>query len=175
MNKLKGGGPLPSRPTLLHLLKGFVGGFLGILLLSFLGQFTELPWVMAPFGATCVLLFVAPMSPFSQPRNILGGYLTAATIGLVALYTLGDSIFVLSLAVAVIIVVMQLLRVVHPPAGATPLIIILAGKGEVGFDFLITPVLIGSLVLIALALIINNFQRKEHWPLYWFGFKRKKQ
>lgn len=175
MNKLKGGGALPSRPTWLHLLKGFAGGFLGIFILSFLGQFTELPWVMAPFGASCVLLFVTPMSPFSQPRNILGGYLTAATIGLVALYTLGDSLFVLSFAVGITIVVMQLLRVVHPPAGATPLIIILAGKGEVGFDFLLTPVLIGSLVLIALASIINNFQKKESWPVYWFGFKRKKK
>lgn len=173
MNKLRGGGDLPPKAKWFHLLKAFAGGFLGIYILGYLGQSTEAVWVMAPFGATCVLLFGVPTSPFAQPRNILGGYMIAATIGLVLLHVLGNSIFVMALAVGLALVLMQVFRVVHPPAGAMSFII-LAEQGEIGFDFLITPVLIGSLVLVALALIINNLGKGAGWPMYWRGNSSEK-
>ncbi|MEJ2765224.1 HPP family protein [Photobacterium sp. MCCC 1A19761] len=174
MKKLRGGGALPPRPKLIQMMKGLVGGFLGILTLSVLGQSTGVPWLMAPFGATCVILFAAPASPLAQPRNVIAGHLITSTVGLVALYTLGDSIIVMSLAVGVAIMLMQYFRAVHPPAGANPLVIILAGQGAVGFDYLITPVLIGSVTLVAIASVINNYGEEGNWPVYWHGFSRQK-
>ncbi|MDE9587997.1 HPP family protein [Xenorhabdus bovienii] len=147
MSKLRGGGGLPPKPDLVQLTKGLSGGFLGILLLSYLSQTTEYPWLMAPFGATCAILFAAPTSPLAQPRNVIGGHLLTTAVGLVALYTLGNSMIVMSLAVGIAIMLMQLFRVVHPPAGANPLVVLLAGQEAVGFDFLLTPVLTGSLAL----------------------------
>ncbi|MBI6549671.1 HPP family protein [Xenorhabdus lircayensis] len=175
MSKLRGGGGLPPRPDFVQLIKGLSGGFLGILVLSYLSQTTEYPWLMAPFGATCVILFAAPASPLAQPRNIIGGHLLATAVGLLTLYSLGDSLIVMSLAVGIAIMLMQLFRVVHPPAGANPLVIFLAGQEAVGFDFLFTPVLTGSLALIAIASFINNVGKENSWPVYWHGFTRKKR
>ncbi|ABE53841.1 HPP [Shewanella denitrificans OS217] len=170
MNKLKGGGSLPPRPSLLQLLKGLIGGTLGILCLCLLGQYSGVPWLMAPFGATCVILFAAPTSPLAQPRNVIGGHFIAASVGIAALYGLGDSYITMSVAVGVAIVAMQFLRAVHPPAGANPIVIILAGKSAVSLSFLFTPVLVGSVLLVVIASLVNNYGVKDGWPVYWHGF-----
>lgn len=174
MERLRGGGTLPAKPKFIQLMKGLVGGFLGILTLCFLGQFTAVPWLMAPFGATCVLLFAVPASPLAQPRNVILGHLITSTVGLVFLYVLGDSIIVMSLSVGIAIMLMQYFRAVHPPAGANPLVIIIAGQSMVGFDFLVTPVLIGSITLVVIASVINNYGEEARWPLYWHGISRNK-
>ncbi|GGP67201.1 hypothetical protein GCM10009347_35820 [Shewanella algicola] len=173
MSKLKGGGSLPPRPSLLQLLKGLIGGTLGILCLCLLGQYSEVPWLMAPFGATCVILFAAPTSPLAQPRNVIGGHFIAASVGLAALYGLGDSYITMSVAVGVAIMAMQFLRAVHPPAGANPIVIILAGKSAVSLSFLVTPVLVGSVLLVVIASLVNNYGVKDGWPVYWHGFGKK--
>lgn len=175
MMKLKASNSLPPKPTLVQLAKGLVGGFLSILVLAYLGMSTNTPWLMAPFGATCVLLFAVPSSPLAQPRNIIVGHFICSLVGLIALYSLGNSIFVMSLAVGIAIMLMQYFRSIHPPAGANPLVIILAGKDVVGFDFLITPVLTGSFVLVGIAMIINNGGEKNKWPIYWHGFEQDKE
>ncbi|MCE0493891.1 HPP family protein [Vibrio salinus] len=172
MNRLRGGGSLPSKPSYLQLAKGFIGGSAGIFLLSVLGQYSGVPWLMAPFGATCVILFAAPTSPLAQPRNVIGGHLITAFVGIAALYGAGDSLVVMSLAVGGAIVLMQFCRAVHPPAGANPIVIILAGKSVVGFSFLITPVLAGSVALVVVAAVVNNYGVKQGWPVYWHGFGR---
>lgn len=174
MSRLKGGGSLPPHPSFLQLLKGLIGGTFGILCLCLLGHYSGVPWLMAPFGATCVILFAAPMSPLAQPRNVIGGHLITASVGLVALYGLGDSYIVMSLAVGVAIMAMQLLRAVHPPAGANPIAIILAGKSVVGLSFLFTPVLVGSVLLVVIASLVNNCGTKDGWPVYWHGFGKKR-
>lgn len=174
MKKLKGGGSLPPKPSNVQLLKGLIGGFLGILTLGLLTQTTGSAWLMAPFGATCVILFAVPDSPLAQPRNVIGGHFVTAAVGLVALYTFGDSMLVMALAVGVAIMLMQYFRVVHPPAGANPLAVILAGQQAVGFDFLITPVLVGSVMLVLIASFVNNLGEENRWPVYWHGVSRQK-
>lgn len=175
MKRLQGGGTLPPKPTMTQLLKGLVGSTLGILMVCLLGQSTGVPWLMAPFGATCVLLFAVPTSPLAQPRNVIGGHLISATVGLIALYGFGDSIIVISLAVGLATLLMQYFRAVHPPAGANPLVIMLAGQGAVGFDYLFTPVLVGSVTLVAIAAGVNNYGAAGKWPLYWHGIGRQKE
>lgn len=174
MQRFKGGGPLPPKATLLQLSKGLIGGFLGILSLSLLSQYTTIPWLMAPFGATCVLLFAVPSSPLAQPRNVILGHLITASVGLVVLYGLGNSSVMIGLAVGLGIMLMQFFRAVHPPAGANPIVIILAGKSAVNINFLLTPVLIGSITLVLIAIFVNNIGGKNPWPIYWHGFSNRK-
>lgn len=169
MHKLKGGGLLPPKPNFIQLTKGLIGGFLGILCLGILSYYTGVPWLMAPFGATCVLLFAAPNSPFAQPRNVIIGHFVTSFVGLIGLYLFGQSIWVISLSVGFAIMLMQYLRAVHPPAGANPIVILLAGKSSVGFEYLIMHVLIGSVSLVAIAIFVNNIGARENWPNYWLG------
>ncbi len=91
IKKLIGGGELPPKATLNQLMKAFIGGSVGILILCLLAEQSQVPWLMAPFGATCVLLFAVPTSPLAQPRNIIAGHFISAAVGLAALYGFGDS------------------------------------------------------------------------------------
>ena len=175
MNKLKGGGTLPDRASWRQLCNGLVGGTTGIFMLAMLGEYTGVPWLMAPFGATCVLLFAVPASPLAQPRNVIGGHMVTALIGIMVLYLAGNSPLALALAVGLAIMFMQALRVVHPPAGANPIVIILAGKSVIGLSFLVTPVLFGSVGLVFIASLLNNLGKQTPWPTYWHGVRRKSQ
>ncbi|MCG7601576.1 HPP family protein [Halomonas sp. McH1-25] len=120
---------------------------------------------MAPFGATCVLLFAAPAAPLAQPRNVIGGHLISALVGMVILHLFGTGLWQMAVGVGVAIALMQLLRAVHPPAGANPLVVLTAGVED--WSFLITPVLVGSVILVLIALFINNVGTEKRWPHYW--------
>lgn len=171
MGKLSGGGALPPKPKSTDLLRSFAGGFIGILGLSLLTKLVNQPMLMAPFGATCVILFAASASPLAQPRNVIGGHFVATFIGLVALYAVGDDIVTMAASVGLTIVAMQFFRVVHPPAGANPIVIMVAGS--YGFDFLVFPVLLGSIFLVGVASLINNVGSPNNWPVYWYGLSNK--
>ncbi|MBQ4852398.1 HPP family protein [Pseudoalteromonas sp. MMG012] len=173
MKKLSGGGALPPKVNFIELLRGFVGGFVGILGLCFITSIAGYPLLMAPFGATCVILFAAAASPLAQPRNVIGGHFISALIGILALLTFGTNPWVMALSVGLAIVAMQFFRVVHPPAGANPLVILMAGSYH--FDFLIFPVLIGSIFLVGIASLINNIGLTKKWPIYWFGSSSNQQ
>jgi CBS-domain-containing membrane protein len=120
---------------------------------------------MAPFGATCVLLFAAPESHFSQPRNVIGGHFIAATISVLLWHFLGDQWWVLALGVGTAIAVMQLTKTLHPPAGAHPLVII---TGHASWGFIFTPVLLGAITLVLCGIIANNLIKDRHYPRYWW-------
>jgi CBS-domain-containing membrane protein len=171
MGKFSGGGQLVPRPNAKAIMTGFVGGFMGILCLSLLTNWSGYPLLMAPFGATCVILFTAAAAPFAQPRNVIGGHFISALVGLIALYFFGQGPIIMALAVATAIAAMQWLRVVHPPAGANPLVILMAGSA--GFDFLLLPVLFGSIILVGVAAVVNNMAAGSQWPVYWLGKDKK--
>lgn len=145
-------------------IRGLIGGTATIALLGLAGQGLQETVLIAPFGASCVLLFAAPESPFAQPRNLVLGHLLTAAVGLAMLWFVGNSIWSMGLAVGLVIALMELTRTVHPPAGANPIVIMLGGKASA--LFLVTPVLCGVLVLLALALLVNNLGGKK-WPLRW--------
>jgi len=167
MSKFSGGGKLVPRPNAKAIMTGFIGGFVGILSLSLLTNWSGYPLLMAPFGATCVILFTVAAAPFAQPRNVIGGHFISALVGLIALYFFGQGPIVMALAVATAIAAMQFFRVVHPPAGANPLVILMASS--VGFDFLLLPVLAGSIILVGVAAVVNNMKAGSQWPVYWLG------
>lgn len=182
MNKLQGGGKLPPKPPAKAILRGFIGGFIGIFVLAFLWSLTDYQLLMAPFGATCVILFAASALPVAQPRNVVGGHVLSAAIGFAAFYLISSqggevtdmqNMLAMAIGVGAAISGMQFFRVVHPPAGANPLVIIMAGVGgnAYGFDFMIFPVLLGSVLLVGIAAAVNNISTPEDqkWPVYWFG------
>ncbi|MGL4603899.1 MAG: HPP family protein [Iodobacter sp.] len=144
-----------NRTTLKHALKAGTGGFLAILLLASLSELGAAALIMAPFGASCVLLFALPDAPLSQPRNVIGGHLLTAAVGL-AVYTLAPhTALFAALAVGIAIAAMVLTKTTHPPAGANPLLFFLAAK-PLSPWFLLTPVASGAVLLVLVAMLYHR-------------------
>jgi CBS-domain-containing membrane protein len=108
---------------------------------------------MAPFGASCVLLFSVANSPLSQPINVVGGHVLSTTLALALRVVLPNEWWAVALAVGLAVALMAALRVTHPPAGADPLVIFAA---DPGFGYLISPVLLGSLSLVLIAKLFHH-------------------
>jgi CBS-domain-containing membrane protein len=155
----------PPAPPLAYIAISMLGAAVAIGSIAGLSLWSGTPWLMAPFGATCVLAFGLPDSPLAQPRNIIGGHLLATAVGLAVLHTLGDGWLASALAVGLALGLMQWTRTVHAPAGANPLLV-LATKPALGF--LISPVLLGALVIVACALAVNNARQRGSYPKYWY-------
>ncbi len=119
--------------------------------------------ILGSFGASCLLVFAYSKSPFAQPRNVIGGHFVATLTGLVFFNLFGFTWWSMALAVGTGIAMMLLLKIPHPPAGSNPVIVML---GAVDWDFLWTPTLFGSLILIGVALIYNNLGDRRY-PTYW--------
>ena len=117
---------------------------------------------MASFGSSMVLLFGYSESPFAQPKNVFFGHLITALVGLFFLYFVPLPIFLtIPLAVGFGVGLMILLNVTHPPAGGNPIIVII---GSVSFDYLLSPVISGSVIIIIFAIIVNKFILKKSYP-----------
>ena len=119
-------------------------------------------FLIASFGSTMVLLYGYPESPFAQPKNIILGHFLTALIGIIFLNFVPLPIFLnIPLAVGFGVMFMILLKVTHPPAGGNPIIVII---GSVSFDYLLIPVLIGSIIVVMFGVIINKFIFKKEYP-----------
>jgi len=162
--KMRGDMKCPPRPPFRNIAWSWMGGFLGIATTGYLSLIAHTPLLMAPFGATCVLAFGVSDSPLAQPRNVIGGHILSTFIGLVCLQVFGHEWWAMALAVATAIAGMQLTRTVHPPAGADPLVVMLTGAS---WNFLLTPVLLGSVVLVISAVLFNNLVAERTYPKYW--------
>ena len=159
-------------------LVAMCAGFIGIFLISIPSLYSDVPastklFLIGSFGASAVLLYAAPKSDFAQPRNLLVGQAIAATVGVTAYKLVGGHVGIASgLAVAATIGVMQITNTVHPPAGATALIAVLgpASVHKLGYMFVLTPVLAGALILLLVAIVMNNLSPDEnrHYPLRWW-------
>lgn len=165
LEKLKGQSkPLPARPPLKQVAIAWLGGLVAIGLVGFLAIYSNQPFVMGSLGASCVLVFGYPDSPFSQPRNVMCGHFLSTLIGLFFLHFVGPQWWSMALALATALAVMQLTGAVHPPAGSNPLIVFLAAAN---WSFLITPSTAGSAILVIWALLYNNIPKDRHYPSYW--------
>lgn len=147
------------------MFRALFGASLSILALLLLSQWSKQPFIMAPFGASCVLLYAVSQSPLAQPRNIILGHVLSAAVGLVVLNLWGTSVWAIAFAVGLAIVLMQFTASVHPPAGANPLVILLtAQQVDYSWTFLLFPVLTGALILVGIAYVVNNIFSKQKWP-----------
>ena len=133
-------------------------------ILSFLTYKTEFGiFLLASFGSSMVLLYGYPESPFAQPKNVFFGHFVTTLVGLIVLHFIPLPIFItLPIAVGFGVGLMILLNVTHPPAGGNPIIVII---GSVSFDYLLTPVITGSIIIIIFAIVINRFILKKSYPV----------
>lgn len=149
----------------------FIGSFLGIGIIAWIqsNTLTELEnvFLIGSFGASSVLVYGAIQSPLAQPRNLIGGHLISALIG-VTIYKLFPDTFWLAapLAVSLSIVGMQMTKTLHPPGGATALIAVIGTEKvkALGYWYVLSPVLTGSLILLIIALAVNNMTKSRHYP-----------
>ena len=119
-------------------------------------------FLIASFGSSMVLLYGFPESPFAQPKNIFFGHLLTAFIGIVVLKFIPLPIFItIPLATGLGVCFMILLNVTHPPAGGNPIIVII---GSVSFEYLISPIILGSIIVLAFGVVLNRFVLKKKYP-----------
>ncbi len=120
-------------------------------------------FLIASFGSSMVVLFGYPESPFAQPKNIFFGHLLTSVVGIIFLYLVPLPIYIIiPLAVGFGIFLMILLNVPHPPAGGNPIIVIMGG---VSLDYLINPIIIGSLIILVFGVVLNRLILKKKYPL----------
>ena len=146
--------------------QSFLAGLFSIItigILTFLTYKTEFGiFLLASFGSSMVLLYGYPESPFAQPKNVFFGHLITSMVGLFFLYFIPLPIFLtIPLAVGFGVGLMILLNITHPPAGGNPIIVII---GSVSLDYLLSPVILGSIIIIIFAIITNRFVLKKPYP-----------
>ncbi|NOX42907.1 MAG: HPP family protein [Gammaproteobacteria bacterium] len=148
--------------TALSLVVATFGGTAAIAALILLGNAFGAVLLMAPFGATCVLLFSVPASPLSQPMNVIGGHIISTLVG-IALHTVfPTSWWAIALSVGIAIGLMALLRITHPPAGADPIVVFFENLDIINLIF---PVALGSIILVIVAWLVHSVSPTTSYPL----------
>ncbi|PKB57708.1 MAG: HPP family protein [SAR202 cluster bacterium Casp-Chloro-G3] len=152
----------------------WLGSSLAIGLCAYLSSRFFEPWdtalIIGSFGASAVLVYGVIDSPLSQPKNLVGGHMLSGVIGVACFLLLGTGWAAAALAVSFSIVAMILTNTVHPPGGATALIAIIGGGQvhQLGFWYVLAPAGLGAVVLLIVALLVNNLARDRRYPQYWF-------
>ena len=143
----------------LEIKRAFIAGIFSVITIGSLTILTYKTdyglFLIASFGSTMVLLFWYPESPFSQPKNIFFGHLSTSIVGVVFVSLVPLPIFIMiPLAVGFGVFLMILTGVTHPPAGGNPIIVII---GSASFSYIISPILIGTVIVLMFGVILNRF------------------
>ncbi len=149
----------------------FVGAFLGIATIGYIQKYqfgiNDNIYLIGSFGASAVLIFGATNSPLAQPRNLIGGHLFSAIMGVLCHKLFPNELWLsAALAVSLAIVIMQITKTMHPPGGATALIANIGSEKikMTGFYYVLSPVLSGVVILLIIALIVNNIPADRNYP-----------
>ncbi|MGE5155709.1 MAG: HPP family protein [Bdellovibrio bacteriovorus] len=165
----------PPRVSNSEILWSWIGACLGIGAVALVGLLvlTEggdpLP-LIGSMGASAVLVYGAPRSPLAQPRNLVGGHVVSALVGVACHQLLGPTPELAApLAVGTAIALMQLTKTLHPPGGATALIAVVGGEEihRLGFFYVLAPVGLGALLLLIVGLLVNNIPSTRRYPESW--------
>ena len=158
----------------------WIGSFFGMLAVGYFHldmlKGTDLSLIIGSFGASAVLIYGAINSPLAQPRNLIGGHLLSAFIG-VSIYKILPDYIILSsaLAVSISIIAMEFTLTLHPPGGATALIAVIGGESihDLGYMYMLAPVATGCFILFIIAIIVNNIPKHRHYPQSFIKFNKK--
>jgi len=175
LHKMKGGGQSPPKVVFSEVVWSWIGSFLGIAAVSLIHykllDHTDLMMIIGSFGASAVLIYGAIRSPLAQPRNLLGGHILSAFIGVTACKLLGSEPWLAAaVAVSTSIALMHLTKTLHPPGGATALIAVI-GSGTVhslGYLYVLVPVALGAGVMLIIAILVNNVPKNRKYPEFWW-------
>lgn len=163
---------LPVATVISHLerLRSAIGAFAGIALTSAVSYWCvqdtyAIPYLIAPMGASAVLLFAVPASPLAQPWSLLGGNLVAAIIGVTCAMFIAHPMLSAAIAVSLSIFTMLYLRCLHPPSGAVALTAVLGGNAihSLGYSFVLAPVALNSCIIILVAIVFHR-STKHSYP-----------
>jgi CBS-domain-containing membrane protein len=175
LSKMKGGGKSPPGVGITEVLWSWLGAVTGVGICGYLSanyfEPKDLTLLIGSFGASAVLVYGAIKSPLAQPRNLLGGHILAGIIGVACYKMFGATPWVAgALAASLAIVAMLLTKTLHPPAGATALIAVIGGDKihNLGFLYAFIPAGLGALILLVVALLVNNLSMNRKYPEYWF-------
>jgi CBS-domain-containing membrane protein len=165
----------PPRVSKEEILWSWIGSFLGIAAVAWVSQLyfegLDRSLMIGSFGASAVLLYGAVRSPLAQPRNLIGGHVLSAVIGVLCWKLLNQQLWLAeSMAVSTSIAVMHATRTLHPPGGATALIAVIGSPviHKLGFVYVLIPATIGPLILLLIALLVNNIPASRRYPEIWF-------
>lgn len=142
-------------------MKAGLGAMIGILVVGGLAAATELHLLIAPLGASAVLVFGQPASPLAQPVNVFGGYLLSTLVAVAAAIAFPGIWWVAGIGVGVAIALMAILRVTHPPAGAVPIVALTAPMESA---MLFPTILLASISLVGLALVHHRLPPRIQYP-----------
>jgi CBS-domain-containing membrane protein len=173
-SKMKGGAKSPPGVGISEVLWSWFGAVIGVGICGYLSatyfEPRDLTLLIGSFGASAVLVYAAVKSPLAQPRNLVGGHIIAGLIGVACYKFFGGTIWIAgSLAASLAIVAMLLTKTLHPPAGATALIAVIGGDKihNLGFLYALVPAGLGAVVLLIVALLVNNLSKNRRYPEYW--------
>jgi CBS-domain-containing membrane protein len=174
LKKMRGVTKSPPAVSAREILWSWLGAILGISAVGLIHQQllerTGFVMIIGSFGASAVLIYGAIKSPLAQPRNLIGGHVLSALVG-VASYQLFPSTLWLAgaVAVATAIAVMHATRTLHPPGGATALIAVIGGDSihALGYLYALVPAGSGALLMLIIALCVNNIPKDRRYPEFW--------
>ncbi|MGM0760334.1 MAG: HPP family protein [Thermodesulfobacteriota bacterium] len=172
--KMRGTTTSPPRVRMSEVIWSWIGSFLGIAAVGIvhfnLLSDSDMVMIIGSFGASAVLIYGAIKSPLAQPRNLIGGHVISAVIGVACFQLLGDQMWLASaVAVATAIAVMHLTKTLHPPGGASALIAVI-GSDQIhalGYLYALIPAGSGAVIMLIVALVVNNIPKSRYYPEFW--------
>jgi len=174
LKKMKGVTKSPPAVSLIEIMWSWIGAFIGIIAVAYINygilEDTDLVMVIGSFGASAVLIYGAIKSPLAQPRNLLGGHIFSAVIGVASYNLFSDHIWLAAgVAVATAIAFMHATKTLHPPGGATALIAVIGSQKihALGYLYAIIPAGLGALIMLIVALLVNNIPKNRRYPEFW--------
>lgn len=158
--------PVSHHEKLISACGGFIGILLVVTLSNWLMGVGPAVYIIPSMGASAVLLFAAPHSPLAQPWNVFGGHLVSAVAGVVCAQFIPMAGVAAAASVGLAIGAMYYLRCMHPPGGATALAAVIGGAQihALGFEYLLTPVLVNTATILAVALLFNYLFKWRRYP-----------
>lgn len=174
-NKMRGATSSPPPVKAREILWSWIGAFVGISAVGIINDRvvakTDLMMIIGSFGASAVLIYGAIKSPLAQPRNLLGGHVLSALVGVFCHQTFYPNLWLASAAaVASAIALMHATKTLHPPGGATALIAVIGGEKvhALGYLYALVPAGAGAVVMLLIALLVNNVPKDRRYPEFWF-------
>jgi CBS-domain-containing membrane protein len=171
---MKGSTKSPPGVGAGELAWSWIGSAIGIGACAFLSSTyfepRDLSLLIGSFGASAVLIYGAIKSPLAQPRNLVGGHMLSGLVGVACYYLFGHTLWIAAaMAVSLAIVAMLATKTLHPPGGATALIAVIGGAKvhNLGFLYVFLPAGAGAIILLIIALIVNNLSKNRKYPEYW--------
>lgn len=175
IDKFRGGKRVPPRAPSLEILWSAIGAFLGIIAVYEIGHFQEFPiedslFLVGSFGASAILIYGVPKSPYAQPRNLVLGHVLSALTGVTCALLLSEfPALSAALAVSLALTCMHVTNSIHPPGGATALIAVIGSEHihQMYYWYVLTPILSGALIMLVVALVVNNLSPYRRYPEFW--------